>query len=286
MSDAVERLVAAASREADPPPGVDTTTPSPARAYDAWLGGKNNYEIDRATLSAVEAVMPSARHIAIENRNWLIRAVRYLAKHAKINQFLDCGSGLPTQENVHQVAQRHNPDAVVVYVDHDPIVQAHGRALLEDNDQTHFANADLSKPDELLANDLVARYLDFDQPIGLIQCATIHHVPDEANPYAAMQGYINALPSGSYVALSHFYNPGDESDYYAHLARESERKFREAGLKTGWWRTREVVLSYFEGLEILEPGLVPLIDWWPEGPMLREVHDADYLIWGAVGRKP
>jgi SAM-dependent methyltransferase len=287
MSDAaVERLVAAAARDVSPPPGVDTTKPSPARAYDAWLGGKNNYEIDRATLTAVEAIMPAARHIALENRNWLIRAVRYLAKHAGINQFLDLGSGLPTQENVHQVAQRNNPDAVVVYVDHDPIVLAHGRALLEENDQTHFTNADLAKPEEVLADEIVTRYLDFDQPIGLIQCGTMHHVPSEANPYNVMRHYINALPSGSYVALTHFYNPEDESGYYANLARGSEQKFREAGLETGWWRTRGEILSYFEGLDILEPGLVPLIDWWPEGPTVREPTDADQLICGAVGRKP
>jgi hypothetical protein len=277
--------VALGAQDPEPPPGVDPTQPSPARAYDAWLGGKDNYEADRATLAAVETIMPSARHIAIENRNWLIRAVRFLAKHANIDQFLDCGSGLPTQENVHQVAQYHNPHAVVVYVDHDPIVQAYGRTLVDKYKQTYFANADLSKPDELLANDIVARNLEFDRPIALIQCGTIHHVPDEANPYAAMQGYINALPSGSYVALSHFYNPEDESGYYANLARQSEQKFREAGLKTGWWRTRGEILSYFEGLDLLDPGLVRLIDWWPEGPKTRETNDADGLIYGAVARK-
>lgn len=258
--------------------------PVPARAYDAWLGGTDNYAADRATLSAVEAVMPSARHIAIENRRWLVRAVRFLAKHAQVSQFLDCGSGLPTQENVHQVAQRHNGDAVVVYVDHDPIVQAHGRALLEENDQTFFANADLAKPDELLANEVVTRNLDLERPLALIQCGTIHHVADTLDPHAVMQGYINALPSGSYVALTHFIAPDD--DYYGDLARRSEEVFREAGMKTGWWRTRKEIMSYFDGLELLEPGLVPLVDWWPEGPLMRESLDADQLICGAIGRKP
>ncbi|WP_263247531.1 SAM-dependent methyltransferase [Saccharopolyspora rosea] len=267
-----------------PPPGVDPTVPVPARAYDAWLGGKDNYEADRATLAAVETVMPSARHIAIENRRWLIRAVRYLAKHAGISQFLDCGSGLPTRENVHQIAQRHNPDAVVVYVDHDPIVQAHGRALLVENEQTHFAAADLTRPDELLANDTVTRHIDFREPLALIQCGTIHHVADELDPRAVMRSYVDALPSGSYVALSHFVQP--EDDYYGDLARQSERKFRAAGMKTGWWRPRQEILSYFEGLELLEPGLVPLVDWWPEGPLTRERLDADELICGAIGRKP
>jgi hypothetical protein len=128
----------------------------------------------------------------------------------------------PTQENVHQVVQRYNPHATVIYVDHDPIVLAHGRALLEENDQTHFIQGDLAKPDRLLAHDTVVRHFDFDQPIALIQCGTIHHVPNAANPNDVMRASIDALPSGSYVALSHFYNAEDESDYYGNLARQSE----------------------------------------------------------------
>ncbi|MGH3988757.1 MAG: SAM-dependent methyltransferase, partial [Pseudonocardiaceae bacterium] len=140
---------------------IDTTKPSIARVYDAFLGGKDNYEIDRELLWQVLKITPQARLLAWDNRNFLIRVTRFLAEEAGITQFLDCGSGLPTAENVHQVAQRIQPEARVVYIDNDPVVLAHGRALLEENDQTHLIDADIFEPHTIVNNEMVRKYLDF-----------------------------------------------------------------------------------------------------------------------------
>ncbi|SDZ39608.1 O-Methyltransferase involved in polyketide biosynthesis [Saccharopolyspora shandongensis] len=272
--------------ETPPSPEIDTSVPSVARAYDYFLGGKDNFEVDRAVLRQAMEVLPEARLLAIENRHWLTRVIRFLTREAGITQFLDVGSGLPTRENTHQVARRIERETSVVYVDNDPACLAYGRALLEENGLTHFVSADLTKPDELLSNPAVRQHIDFDTPLALIQCGTIHHVPNELRPHEIMRTYIEALPSGSYLALTHFFNPQDENGYYADLARRTEQSFHDANLGSGFWRTREEIQSYFDGLEMVEPGLVYLHDWWPDGPRLRPVTDAEHLIVGGVGRKP
>ncbi|MEU6269598.1 SAM-dependent methyltransferase [Saccharopolyspora shandongensis] len=272
--------------ETPPSPEIDTSVPSVARAYDYFLGGKDNFEVDRAVLHQAMEVLPEARLLAIENRQWLTRVIRFLTREAGITQFLDVGSGLPTRENTHQVARRIERETSVVYVDNDPACLAYGRALLEENGLTHFVSADLTKPDELLSNPAVRKHIDFDTPLALIQCGTIHHVPNELRPHEIMRTYIEALPSGSYLALTHFFNPQDENGYYADLARRTEQSFYDANLGSGFWRTREEIQSYFDGLEMVEPGLAYLHDWWPDGPRLRPVTDAEHLIVGGVGRKP
>jgi SAM-dependent methyltransferase len=264
---------------------VDTTKASVARVYDAFLGGKDNYEVDRVVFREILEVAPEASATAKELRAWLIRVVRFLAGPAEIDQFVDCGSGLPTVENTHEVAQRVNPEAVVVYVDNDPIVIAHGRALLAENDRTHFADANLAKPDELLRHPVVTRHLDFDRPIALIQCNTIHHLMDDERPYEIMKSYIDALPSGSYVALCHFYDSADGSDRSL-LAREMEARYNNSTMGSGRFRTREEIASYFEGLEMIEPGLVKVHEWWPDGPRIEPLAPIDHLFLGGVGRKP
>lgn len=266
-------------------PIIDTTKPSLARSYDAFLNGKDNFEVDREVVRQVEQVLPESRHIAIENRQWLIRAVRFLTREAGINQFLDIGSGLPTAENTHEAAQRVVPDATVVYVDNDPACLAFGRALLEGNDYTHFVGADLTHPQELLAHQSVTQQLDFDRPLAMLQCATLHHVPDEQKPHEIMSVYIDALPSGSYVLLTHFCDPEDNGELTA-TARGMEQRLLDAGLGSGFWRTRDEIQAFFGGLEMVHPGLVPLHEWWPDGPRLRELTPADQLILGGVGRKP
>src|SRR5947209_8014230 len=152
-----------------PPVGATCTRASIARVYDAFLGGKDNYEIDREVLRQVQKAAPEAQELAFENRGFLIRACRFLASQTGINQYIDCGSGLPTAENTHQVVQRVNPDARVVYIDNDPVVLAHGRALLEDNDTTHFVAADIFNPQEIMQNEVVRKHIDFDQPIAFLQ---------------------------------------------------------------------------------------------------------------------
>jgi hypothetical protein len=265
------------------PVDIDTTEASVARVYDAFLGGKDNYEIDREVFRRVQQAAPEAGLLAWDNRSFLIRVTRFIASETGVTQFLDCGSGLPTAENTHQVAQRIQPDARVVYVDNDPVVLAHGRALLEENDQTHFSAADIFKPREIVNDEIVRKHLDFSQPIALFQLGTLHHYDGERSPGDIMQEYIDALPSGSYVALSHFFDPENE---YSELARRMEQIFLHSPMGSGVFRTRTEIESMFPGLELVEPGLTPCADWWPDGPRIKPLDQVSHCIVGAVGRKP
>ncbi len=181
------------------PVHIDTTKASIARVYDAALGGKDNYEVDREVVRRLAQLVPDIGKYAWDERNFLIRVTRFLAGEAGITQFLDCGSGLPTAENIHQVAQRIQPDARVVYIDNDPVVLAHGRALLEENDQTHFSAADIFEPRQVLNDEIIRKHLDFSEPIAVFQLGTLCHYDGERSPQSIMQEYIDALPSGSYV---------------------------------------------------------------------------------------
>ena len=266
--------------------GPDTSKASIARVYDMFLGGKDNFAVDREVYAAIQAVSPHGDDVAKSIRRWLIRVVRHLAGfEVGVDQFLDIGSGLPTVDNTHEVAQRHNPDATVVYVDNDATVAAYGRALMEENDRTHFATSDLRDPAALLATPQVAK-LDFEQPVVLIQCATLHHVDDDADPAGFMQRYVDALPPGSYLAISHWWDPGDELPDGHRMARELEQRWRESSMATGRYRTREEITELFGGLELVEPGLVELHDWWPDGPRMREPSLVERLILGGVAYKP
>lgn len=267
------------------PVGVDPTRASIARVYDATLGGKDNFEVDRKVVRMIEEVAPRQSDVARMNRRWLIRVVRFLAGEAGIDQFLDVGAGLPTLENTHEVAQQRNPDARIVYVDNDPVCNAHGRAMLEANENTHFVPADLTEPNTLLAHPDVNKYLDLGRPVALILCGILHHVDDALDPVGIMRNYIDGLPSGSYVAITHFWDPADGSEAHR-MARELEYRFTELGLGSGWYRTREQIAALFCDLEMLEPGLVELDDWWPDGPPARPRLTEERLLLGGVGRKP
>jgi hypothetical protein len=170
-----------------------------------------------------------------------------------------------------------------VYVDNDPVVLAHGRALLEENDQTHLIGADIFEPSKVLENEVVRKHLDFSEPIALYQCGTMHHYT--GNRYAEiMKEYIDALPSGSYVALSHFFDP--ETTEHSALARKMEEIFIHSPMGSGSFRTRAQIESMLPGLELVEPGLVRCSDWWPDGPRIKPMASVQYCIAGAVGRKP
>lgn len=268
------------------PVGVDPTRASIARVYDATLGGKDNYAVDREVVKLIEEIAPGQSDVARMNRRWLVRVVRYLAgPDVGIDQFLDIGSGLPTQENTHEVAQQRNPEATVVYVDNDPVCSAYGRALLEANDRTHFVAADLTEPDTLLAHPDITRYIDLERPLALILCGILHHVDDELDPVGIMRKYVDALPSGSYLAITSFWNPADGSDA-SRMAKELERRFTTAGLGSGWYRTREEIAAFFCDLPLVEPGLVELDDWWPSGPPMRPRPTEERLLLGGLARKP
>lgn len=263
---------------------IDSTSPSSARVYDVFVGGKDNYEVDREVYRKVLEIAPEAADGGRLCRDWLIRVVRFLARHARLDQFLDLGAGLPTAENTHQAAQRINPEAETVYVDNDPVVAAHGRALLEENHRTHFAAADLARPEALLVNPVVTRHLDFSRPIGLIQCNTLHHVADCDEPREVMKTYIDALSSGSYVAICHLVAP-PEGSKHAQLARDAQERFSEL-MGTCFFRAREDIAAFFGGLELVEPGLTELFNWWPDGPALKPPRPGDHLLLGGVARKP
>ena len=275
---------AVAPYDPKPPVGVDPTRASIARVYDAFLGGKDNYAIDREVMNGVLKVAPEARDLATENRGFLIRACRFLASQAGITQFLDCGSGLPTAENTHQIVQRINPDARVVYIDNDPVVLDHGRALLEENDLCVFISADIFSPRDIVENEQIRKHLDFSQPIGLLQAGTLHHyVGDQGGPAHLMREFVDALPSGSFVAISHFLDPENE---YSGTARKMEHMFVHSPMGSGTFRTYAQLKELFAGTELVDPGLVPCVNWWPDGPRLKPLTPAQHCIAGAVGRKP
>lgn len=263
-------------------PEVDTSTVSIARAYDAAIGGKDNFEVDRAWARDILAIHPEMSGLVVSGRRWLVRAVAYLADRCGMDQFLDVGSGLPTVQNTHEVAQRYRPEAHVVYIDNDPAVNAFEKAFLSSGGQTAFSNADLTDPAAVLADPPV-RALDWDRPMVLMQCLTMHHVGDELDPWSLMRRYVEALPSGSYVVFSHLSNPRDGSES-ERIAAEMSRQFSESSFATGWFRSPDEIRRMTDGLTLIEPGMVPLEAWWPSGP--REPSPADPVALGAVGYKP
>lgn len=261
------------------PPRIDTTKPSIARAYDYMIGGKDHFASDRAVGDQIMRELPGAVAIAVDNRKTLVRAVRYLARDAGIRQFIDLGSGLPTADNVHQVAQRHAPESRVVYVDNDPVVLAYGRALLDENDRTTVVQADIREPREILDDPGVRGLIDFDRPVGVIMCAILHHLLDEEDPAGVVATFRDAVPSGSHLFLTHFC--AGEGPEARHLEEKAHSTFGR-----GRWRRQEEIASYFDGFELVDPGIVPLVHWHPDEPLHREPTVWERLIVGGVGRKP
>ncbi|MFE1317925.1 SAM-dependent methyltransferase [Kitasatospora phosalacinea] len=266
------------------PPYVDPTKPSIARVYDAFLGGTDHYEVDREVVRKVTRVAPEAVDLAVENRAFLIRACRYLAAECGITQFLDCGSGLPTAENTHTVVQRADPRARVVYVDNDPMVLAHSRALLAGDERTSVVAGDVFEPEALLRDATVRSALDWDRPIALLQLGTLHHYNGEAvrTRQDIVRAYADALPSGSYVAISHFLDPEDE---HSGTARKMEEMFLHSMMGSGTFSTHTELLRLFDGLDLLAPGLVRCCDWRPDGPRPEPLTAGRRCIAGGVARK-
>ncbi|MEV5964507.1 SAM-dependent methyltransferase [Kribbella sp. NPDC051952] len=243
--------------------GIDTTRPSVARVYDYALGGKDNYETDRELYRQIMKIAPETPEWAKANRAWLGRVIGWLAAEAGVTRFLDAGSGLPTAQNTHQIAQSRNQLASVVYIDNDPSVIAHGRALLLDNDRTHFAAADLTRPDEVLADPAVAEMLAAGEPVALVMALMLHHLADLEETRAIVKQYVEALPSGSYVAISHACNPRDGGELNQ-LVTELVDKV-QSSFPTLAFRTVEEISSFFDGLELLDPGVVRLVEWQAPG---------------------
>ncbi|MFI6845000.1 SAM-dependent methyltransferase [Kitasatospora sp. NPDC050467] len=260
--------------------GVDTSAPHSARVYDYWLGGKTNFPPDRAMGRAIEEAVPSVRAMAKENRAFQSRAVRHLAEQQGIRQFLDLGTGIPTSPNTHEIAEAVSPGTRVVYVDNDPIVLAHARALMVSTpaSRTTYIHADLGKPAELLGHPALTSTLDPGRPVGLLMIAVLMLIADEDDPWGKVAALRDALPSGSCLALTH---PTQDFD------PESVAKVAEAARAGGMTlvpRTREEVARFFDGWELIEPGVAPVMAWHPGGEPPADPHAAYY--WGGVARKP
>jgi len=269
------------SDEPEAPPEIDTSRPHSARMYDYFIGGKNHFAADRETALRVLRESPSIRVAARENRAFLGRVVRYLAAEAGIRQFLDIGTGLPTENNVHEAAQEIAPSARVVYVDNDPLVLAHARALLTSKPEgrTAYIQADLRSPAEILDSPVVREVLDFSQPIALMLVAILHFVPDEWDPPAILRTLVDALPSGSYVAASHLV-----TDHHPDPAAVG-RTMRDAGIPMQRRESREFAQLVFSGLDLVPPGVVLVSEWRPSGTGPGPT-PAEVGCYGGVARKP
>ncbi|GII63993.1 hypothetical protein Skr01_40780 [Sphaerisporangium krabiense] len=265
-------------RERAHPWVVDPTTPSVARMYDYYLGGKDNFAADREAAEKIIKLVPNAREIARANRAFLRRSVRVMVESG-IDQFLDIGTGLPTQENVHQVAQRVNPDARVAYVDNDPIVLAHARALLADNAGTVVVSADMRDPRGIVDHPEVRAHLDLDRPVGLLLLAILHFVVDDAESVQIVRTLRGAMAPGSTLAISHI-TPGDLSEEDIRRGRDVYTSTATGGIVP---RTHARIRSYFEGFELLAPGVVPVEEWRPDPETVILPHRGGIGFMGAVG---
>jgi hypothetical protein len=263
------------------PTGIDTSRPHPARTYDYFLGGKNNFAADREVADKVLAGWPAIRVGVRENRKFLARVVRYLAGEAGVRQFLDIGTGLPTADNVHEVAQSVVPSARVVYADNDQLVLAHARALLTSSPdgRTAYIHADLRDPASILNDPVTRDVLDFTKPIALMLVAILHMIPDEEKPAEIVATLLDALPSGSYIVASHITGEHNEG------AAAAEGRFQEASLKAQWRDSDVFARLAFNGLDLVPPGVVLTSEWRNDDPGPRPTA-ADVSAYGGVARKP
>lgn len=240
---------------------IDANVPTAARMYDFYLGGKDNYAADRAAVGELDKVVPSTRRLALNNRRFLQRVVRVLAEDYGIRQFLDHGSGLPTQDNVHQVAQRVAPDSRVVYVDNDPMVLVHGRALLDQNDQTAVIHADMRATEEIFSHPDTQRLIDFSQPVAVLFNSVFHCIPDSDTdgPRAVVRRVTERLAPGSFAVMCQLVSEDAE-------VRKFVTDFMDQATQGHWGRVREPkdVEALFDGMDILEPGLVEVSTWRPD----------------------
>lgn len=252
---------------------IDLNKPHPARMYDFWLGGKDNFKVDRVMAERVEALIPNIRIVAQENRAFLRQTVEYLVEERGIRQFVDIGSGLPTVGNVHEVAQKIAPNTRVVYVDNDPIVLSHGRAVLAKNERTDVITADLRDPDAILKSPELLRLIDPDEPVGLLMVASLHFIPDDAKPYDLLKTYRTWLPVGSHLVVSHA-DRTPQVEVAAKIYDDATSPFVP--------RTHGAVREFFGQFKLADPGLVLLPAWRPPRGIIRR---RDIPVWGGVGCK-
>jgi len=257
-------------------PAIDTTRAHPARIYDYWLGGKDNFAADREAAELALEAYPDLAKAVQSNRAFLGRAVRFLAGQG-IRQFLDVGTGIPAADNTHEVAQREAPDSRIVYVDNDPIVLLHAQALLKSTPEgaCDYLQADLRDPDTILAE--AARTIDFGRPVALMLLAVLQFILDEQDPYGLVSRLVAALPSGSYLVISH------PTDDFNPNKGESMKVYNERSADQAVVRDKAATARFFDGLELLEPGVVPVARWRPDSDLTAARPSS---MWCGVARKP
>jgi hypothetical protein len=257
-------------------PDFDAHVPNLARIYNYWLGGKDNFEVDRIAGEQALAAFPYLRSGVHANRRFLGRAVRYMAEHG-VRQFLDVGTGLPVADNTHQVAQRVDPEARVVYVDNDPIVLTHAHALLTGTPGTvAYVEADARDTKRILAEAAVS--LDFNQPVGVMLIAILHCIPDEDDPVGVVAGFMAAVPPGSFLAITH-----PATDQLADGRRFQASLTQTLGQPITY-RSHEQVAAFFAGLDLTDEGVVPAQQWRPDSDLDR--NSSPTGMWAGVARKP
>jgi S-adenosyl methyltransferase len=269
-----------AADAARPAPVLDTTVSHSARIWNYWLGGKDNYAVDREAGDRVAAMLPIIVTQARADRAFLGRAIRYLAGEGGVRQFLDIGTGLPTANNTHEVAQQAAPESRIVYADNDPLVLAHARALLTSSPEgkCDYVEGDLRNPDDILAK--AARTLDFTQPIGLMLLGILHHIPDTNEAYSIVRHLVAALAPGSFLTINH-----STSAVSGAAMEEAVEHWNRVGTPSMTLRTPDQIARFFDGLELLEPGVVSCSRWRPEpGHQSAEPQEVDEFC--GVARKP
>jgi hypothetical protein len=260
-------------------PGIDPSKAHVARMYDYYLGGNNNFESDRIACMGLDKLVPGTRGLAINNRNYLRRVVRTLAQEYGIRQFIDIGTGLPTQDNVHQIAKAAHPGARVVYVDNDPIVSVHARALIPDDGSTTFLLEDARNTDAILSHPETQRLIDFGEPVAALYISFLHQIPDREDPAGLVRQMMGRLASGSFLAISHLVSADPEL-----RARLTDLMLNATQGNWGRVRTKPEVEEFFGGLETIAPGVVEITTWRP-GAAAAEEQTFDWIEYGGVARK-
>jgi hypothetical protein len=270
--------VAVPGSAAPGPNTFDTSVAHVARVYDYWLGGKDNFAADRVAGERAIEAYPDIVYSVRANRAFLKRTVRYLAREAGIRQFLDIGTGIPTANNTHEVAQSEAPESRIVYVDNDPVVLAHARTLLAsaEGGATAYVDADLRDTDKILAE--AAGLLDFSRPVAVMLMAILQHIDNDEDPYGIVARLVGAVPSGSYLALSH-----PASDIETEAMAEMAKRLNQLMAEKVTFRNQAEVSRFFDGLELVEPGMVRVQRWRPDTDVEATSPAA---LWGGVGRKP
>lgn len=260
---------------------VDLSVPSAARMYDWLLGGSNNFEVDQTACELLLQVAPTSREIARNNRWFLQRVVRVIAEEHGIRQFIDFGSGLPTQRNVHQIAQEIDPEARVVYIDNDPVVLALGQSLLNENDRTAILSVDMTDTTAIFAHKDLTRLIDFSQPVAALFVSVLHCLPDSAGPRQLVQRVVDHLAPGSCVVVCQLVSDDPQ-------VREGVTELMRVQTHGNWGRVREKrdVEEIFEGLIKEEPGLVDVTDWRPDSELQQRQRSIEWTEYGGLGKVP